>query len=168
VLFALAMSRFPRQIATLSIRPQDIPGNRYRALTLSPQTYSPYIKVIQIISSKLLFLIGMSRKAKQEQRDANVCNDTGYHLQNYSPCHPKLSEFLKTMQEVETLKINGCETRLRLRFCNGCHDLFSKYIANIHYSHLTCLRLTSVYISGSRLRRFIKQHSDTITKVGCI
>jgi hypothetical protein len=168
VLSALAMSRFPRKIAMLSIRPQDVPGDRYRALTLSPQTYSSYIKGLQIMSPKLLFLIGMSHKAKQQRRDANVCNNTGYHLQNYSPCHPTLSKFLKNMQEVETLEIDGCETRPRLRFCNGCHDLFSKYIANIHYSYLTCLRLNSVYISGSRLRRFIKQHSDTITKVGCI
>jgi hypothetical protein len=167
VLFALAVVGFPRKIATFRILPQDVPGHRYRALTLSPQTYSPYIKGLHIDTPKLQFLQYMNAKAKQERRGAKVRNDTGYHFRNYSPCHSKLFDFLNAMHQVEALEIDECETFPRLRFCNGCHDLFAKHIAITHYPNLTDPTIKSVYISGGRLRRFIEKHSSTLTQVSC-
>jgi hypothetical protein len=152
VLSALAMATFPRKTVTICILPHYVPGQRYRALTLSPQTRSPYIKGLKIDSPKLNFLEHLRPKELQERCDAKASNDTGYNLQNYSPTFPELSKFVEAIHDVEILEIEGCDKFPRLRFCNGCHGVFAKYVASTHFSHLTCLRLDSIYISGSRLR----------------
>jgi hypothetical protein len=49
-----------------------------------------------------------------------------------------------------------------LRLCHGCDDLFAKNFSNALYPELTSLVICGMFISGGRLRRFIKRHGDTL------
>jgi hypothetical protein len=52
-----------------------------------------------------------------------------------------------------------------LRFCNGCHDLFVDHFTGVVFSHLTSLYIGSIYISGGRLRSFLKLQAKTLAEV---
>jgi hypothetical protein len=63
---------------------------------------------------------------------------------------------------VEHIEISGCAFRPALRLCHGCQDLFATHFAPAPYAYLSRLQLTCLYISGGKLRRFIKHHSATL------
>ena len=51
-----------------------------------------------------------------------------------------------------------------LRLCDGCDAVF-KHIATANFPHLTYFCMKKAYVSGSRLRRFVKQHTTTLKEV---
>lgn len=51
-------------------------------------------------------------------------------------------------------------------FAPVCNDIFTNYFASTSYNQFKSLRIASVYISDSRLRRFIKNHANTLTAHG--
>jgi hypothetical protein len=165
---ALAESQFPRKIAIYRVLPQHLAGQEYRTLTSSPADCSPYTKGIKIDAPDLTCLDFMSEEEKQTRRNVRQCNDRGYHIRGFEPCHADLSRFVAAYRQVEELALDGCEAYPRLRFCDGCHAVFAKHIIPVHFSNLSRFQMVSIYISGGRLRRFIKNHSTTLREFDCL
>jgi len=159
---ASARSGFARKKTVFTVRPGNLSGADHRTLMICPADCSPYTKGIEIGTPTLHF---ERLEIKQIIQDAKRCNEHGYHLKGYQPDHTNLSRLVANHTQIETLRLDGCETHPRLRFCDGCHAVFSRHIATIHYSNITRLSLYATYISGGRLRRFIKQHSATLKEL---
>jgi len=159
---ALARSAITRKQAVFRVQPQDPSDADHR--TLMTADCSPYTKGIEISVPSLrykLYVPGIS----QAIQDAKRCKKNGYHLKGYQPSYTDLSQFIANHSQIEDLLLSGCENCPRLRFCDGCHAVFSKHVATMHYPNLTRLVIKGTYISGGRLRRFIKQHSATLKEL---
>lgn len=161
LLCAMVLARFSRKQFFLAIEPNHLARFGYGHFSSTPQTYLHYIKglVIQpMFTESHLDLEDLSVK----QREKNLL---GLHIKNFRPTTTQLKDLISALDNLEALELNGCRSNPALRFCHGCDDLFVENFARTLYPHLSSLTINSMFISGGRLRRFIKRHSVTLTKV---
>jgi hypothetical protein len=167
VLAACHLTKFPRKLINISIHSKAVQECSIGKFLNSPATYAPYIKGLAIeepgiiLRDPLYTVDGLLNKLREKL----VNNDLGYHVRNYRPSHPTFSKLLEELHEIDELAFSGCSSWARLRFCHGCHDLFVYNFTRAIYPHLTTLRISKMYISGGRLRRFIKVHEHTLYHV---
>ena len=106
--------------------------------------------------------MSLDRKlVKQKKRQVG---NQGYHFKGYQPSYREFSGFLAAYNQITRLEIVGCDEMPMLRLCDGCDAVF-KHIATANFPHLTYLSMKRAYVSGSRLRRFVKQHTTTLKEV---
>lgn len=158
---ASARSGFARKKAVFTVETENLSNADHRTLMINPADCSPYTKGVEISTPTLHYMF-LRPEIKQTIQDAKRWNEHGYHLKGYQPDHTNLSRLIANHSQIETLRLDGCETHPRSRFCDGCHAVFSRHVATTHYSNITRLSLHAIYISGGQLRRFIKQHSATL------
>jgi hypothetical protein len=90
------------------------------------------------------------------------------HVRMQVPASPDVQQSLSAPSGIEHLVLYGCNDVLQgpvLQPCTGCNDIFTNYFVGTTYHQLKSLRIASMYISGSRLQRFIKNHAITLTQV---
>jgi len=102
------------------------------------------------------------RKLSREERKHNAW---GLHLKDHRLATTDLCTFFAACNDIETLEIYGCNSAPKLRLCHDCDDVFANAFAPFHYSNLSSLLINYMYISGGRLRNFVKHHAATLTKV---
>ncbi|KAI4673928.1 uncharacterized protein J4E88_008395 [Alternaria novae-zelandiae] len=161
---ALAASEFPREIAIFKVLAQPVVESGYRSVTNFPEECTPYTKGLSINApdSKFESWMPLDRKlAKQKERQVD---DQGYHFKGYQPSYREFSKFLAAYNDITHLEIIGCDKMPMLRLCDGCDAVF-KHIATANFPHLTYFSMKKAYVSGSRLRRFVKQHTKTLKEV---
>jgi hypothetical protein len=141
ILSALQLAEFPRQIANLRVSPGAWIEQGEDVIARSPSAVSKY-------ASGLVILV-------YEEP----------HARNYRPDHPILHRLIEGCKDSRAIEVQCCSTGMRLRLCHTCQHLFTNNIARYHYSSLSAIKLGSMYISGGRLRRFVKDHAGTLTKV---
>jgi hypothetical protein len=163
VLLALEMVQFPRRIIDITLHPKQFLDTGYGILTNSPSTYAPYIKIVQIIPPKTHFFEESMPTLTKHESHAK-----GYHTGEHREDQAKMFSFLRHLDMIEVLQLWGCSDWPHLRICNGCNDIFARNIATINYANLTTLCLRIMFISGGRLRRFIKTHASTLYRVSCV
>ncbi|QRD02960.1 hypothetical protein JI435_142460 [Parastagonospora nodorum SN15] len=84
------------------------------------------------------------------------------------PRQSRRQRSLSALSGIDHLVLYGCNDILQgpvLRLCTGCNDIFTNYFAGATYNQLNGLRIASMYISGSWLRLFIKNHANTLPQV---
>ncbi|KAH7086614.1 hypothetical protein FB567DRAFT_561248 [Paraphoma chrysanthemicola] len=159
-LHAMVLANFPHKVATFLIHPKDFSTVGYGSFLRSPQNYLSVVKGLQIQPSFYGHDTIRLRTSRQKAE-----NNKGLHLQNYRPTTKSLTQFISTLNTIESLELHGCRSRPCLRLCHGCDDLFVQNFARTVYSNLTHLIVTNMFISGSRLRAFIKRHTETLHTV---
>tara|TARA_R110002003_G_scaffold279_5_gene18059 strand:+ start:2976 stop:4019 length:1044 start_codon:yes stop_codon:yes gene_type:complete len=165
---ALNMANFPRKIVAASVNIKTFEEQGYGAFSDSPTSYDAYVKGLQVQGTRAFLRSNRFIPAAptQEFRDQLADNKEGYHVRAYRPNFPHFADsVVKSMAGIERLQLHGCGVDPRLRFCNGCHDLFINHFTGVIFSHLTSLYIDSIYISGGRLRSFLKLQAKTLTKV---
>jgi hypothetical protein len=158
VLRAMVHALLSRRVFYLSIDVNRVINMGYGSLTDTPQAYAPYVKGLQIQATSMVDR-DQGRRAKRDG------NPLGVHIKDFRPTTTELTRFMASFIDVESLHIRGCGDSPRLRICHGCDDLFAKIFAPALYPNLSHLVLSTMYISGSRLRRFTKQHGESIAHV---
>jgi hypothetical protein len=89
----------------------------------------------------------------------------GYRRRCLDPVSSEPREIIAAWRHIEVLDIRDCNLKLSSRHCIGCDSLFTQYYIAPRLEHLIGLQLCYLYISGGRLRHFIKVHSDTLIEV---
>jgi hypothetical protein len=161
VLRAMSLAQFSRQLAYIGIEPNTLSRVGYGMLSTSPQACAPYIKGLRIqpdLSSKE----HTAHKLSVEQQEENPL---GLHIKNYRPTTPEFTQVVSALVNVGSLEFSGCRPDPALHLCHGCEDLFAKNFARTIFPNLSCFAVQSAFISGSRLRGFIKRHAMTLTNV---
>jgi hypothetical protein len=100
--------------------------------------------------------------------DSNDGRSKGYHTRDHRVDRSGLLCFFRQLVQIEIMELNGCSDWPHLRLCNGCNDIFARNIASIKYANLTKLRIVNMYMNGSRLSRFTKEHASTLIDIECI
>ncbi|KAL5117268.1 hypothetical protein ACEQ8H_004827 [Pleosporales sp. CAS-2024a] len=160
ILGAMARAQFsPRKVASFPIEPTFIDKWMYGRLIETPEEFTPYTKCIRLqplmpnldfIDTKLLAATGENR--------------IGLHIQSFRPIrNPDMNrKFMSALTGVEEIEYYGCRPYPGLRLCHGCDDIFFNNFAALQYAHLANLQIHEVFVSGGRLRRFIKRHAETL------
>ncbi|KAI4923766.1 uncharacterized protein J4E92_007740 [Alternaria infectoria] len=161
---ALAASEFPREIAIFEVLAQPVVKSGYRSVTSSPGECAPYTKGLSIKAPDSAFEDRTPLHRKLSKRKKRQLGKQGYHFKGYQPSYREFSRFLAAYSDITHLQIAGCDKLPMLRLCDGCDAVF-KHIATAHFSHLTYLSMDKAYVSGGRLRRFVKQHTTTLKEV---
>ena len=126
----------------------------------SPATYVPHISCI----STEWGVSGISDYDDELQRDlVEHRNEGGFHVRNYRLRHPAVASFFLGLRDIAHLHISGCICEPYLRFCNACDDTFTHNIFKVAFNQLTTFHLIDMYISGGRLRRFLREKGHTLT-----
>jgi len=160
---ALAASEFPREIAIFEVLAQPVVKSGYRSVTSSPGECAPYTKGLIIKAPDSAFESAgcMSLDRKLAKRKKRQLGNQGYHFKGYQPSYREFSRFLGAYNDITHLEIVGCDKMPMLRLCDGCDAVF-KHIATANFPHLTYFSMKKAYVSGSRLRRFVKRHTKTL------
>jgi hypothetical protein len=161
ILQGMMLAVFSRKITHLPIQPNDFSTVGYGSFSQSPQLYVSEVRGLLVQP----FLSDAHFSTNQLTRRQRADNPTGLHLKNYRPTTQALSKFILTLNTVESLAFHGCRTSPALRFCHGCEDLFVRNFAHTVYPNLTHLSITGMFISGSRLRGFIKRQAQILSTV---
>jgi hypothetical protein len=145
VLRALQLSEFPWKVAFVYLWVENSQKPEWGRWAECLSEFRPYIE-------KAIFLTPQSRR-----KDVTENREVGAHIQNMHLNHPNLLQAVAVTTDVERLELQGCRGVPELRICHGCEDLFSRHIMTRSYEDLLSLQLSDLYISGSRLRGFLKQ-----------
>jgi hypothetical protein len=168
VLEGMALAQFPEKIATTVVNVQSLCDGEYSTFGQSPGLYSDYVRRIEIECPRVWIRSTRNPHAMtlDNLRARLEHNEPGYHVKSYSPGRiAVLSGLLTALDVMRELRLVGCRVYPRLRFCNGCNNIFVQNVANIKYPQLTKLHISQIYVSGGRLRKFLKLHSDTISSI---
>jgi hypothetical protein len=161
VLNALHLAGFPKKMAHFPIEPNHFSKFGYATFSRTPQMFAPYIKGLQV--QPFLRNNHVSREDPSLQETGE--NPWGLHVQKYRPTTTELSSFFAACKDIESLELFGCTSNAELRLCHGCDNVFVQNFARLQYPNLSILSVTSMFISGSRLRKFVKGHATTLAKV---
>ena len=162
---ALTASEFSREIAIFEVLAQPFVESGYRSVTSSTGECARYTKGLIMSAPDSAFEPGISLDRKLAKQKEKQVGNQGYHLKGYQPSYREFSRFLAAYNEITHLEIVGCNKMPMLRLYDGCDAVF-KHIATANFPHLTYLSMEKVYVSGGRLRRFVKQHTKTLKEVG--
>jgi len=159
---ALKLGSFPRRI--LRILPElDNPRQPPDDRSLLPIAESPYL--VSCIAYEATSHEHSGERGPSLRRGDVVGNESGRHYSGYKSVTHSLSELAAKLSGLEKITFRGCDTEPRLRLCHGCEDMWARLFAKNTYAHLTHLELIDGYVSGSRLRGFIKRHAGTLQQV---
>ncbi|KAI4920861.1 hypothetical protein J4E85_008976 [Alternaria conjuncta] len=162
VLAALNLASFPRQIIHVLVNPKDYQISSHNHF-LNPLAESPHL------ISHLEFQATLHKDPwdiEPDMRRVDVAhNEFGRHYSGYKSVTPQVSKLAAKLSSVKEVSFRGCDTVPRLRLCHGCEDAWVGIFAKNTYSNLTHLDLCGGYVSGSRLRGFLKRHSGTLQHV---
>ncbi|KAH4340147.1 hypothetical protein HBH98_197910 [Parastagonospora nodorum] len=159
ILRSMELANFSRKLAYLPIEPEHLLRWGYDKLQQTPKTFSPYIK--GLIMQPLL----PDPCDTEPPAAGQAVNPLGLHIKDYRPTKPSFTELMSAFIDVEEIQLYGCCSNPALRFCHGCDDLFAQNFAPTRYHSLSRLAIQRIFISGGRLRRFIKRHADTLNKL---
>jgi hypothetical protein len=157
VLRAMSLAGFSRQLAYFGIESKQLSKVGYGMLSTSPTDCVRYIKGLQIQPSMSDLEAG--HRLTADERKENVM---GLHIKNYRPTTVEFTNLIAALINVGTLEYNGCRAHPEIRFCHACDDLFARVFSRTVFSNLSCLTVTSTFISGGRLRKFVKCHTATL------
>jgi hypothetical protein len=163
VFAALELARFDSKLVTVFINPHDVRNDS--CFTRPVFVSSCLIKAVTFTTE-----VHEDQSGKPNFRNMNrkldmVQNAKGRHYRHYEPAGPALSNPVARLGNVEHMVLQGCEYGPRLRFCQGCDNLFVTILAQHPFYHLTSLKLDNIYVSGSRLRGVITKHAATLQRV---
>jgi hypothetical protein len=161
-LMALEMVQFPRRILYITLRPNEILDAVHGILAKSLPTCARYINIMEIFPPKNHFWQESTPVLTRHER-----HPKRFHTGEYREVRTEFLSFLRHFDMIENLRLVGCSDWPHLRVCKGCNEIFARNIATIKYANLTTLRIHVMFISGSRLRRFIKAHASTLYSVSC-
>ncbi|CAO2657973.1 Nn.00g072330.m01.CDS01 [Neocucurbitaria sp. VM-36] len=150
VLEAVIAAQLPRPVVRIPVDLEQIRQPGWGDLTDILGLYLPWVQDVSITAPRL------------ECDLLDDDNESGYHIEEFRLDHPDLDRVLRAIRDVPDLTVIGCNQEPRLRLCHGCHDLFISNIAHNPFTHLSRFELSEIYISGSRLRRFITDHAATL------
>jgi hypothetical protein len=161
VLRAMSLAEFSRQLVYFGIEPKQLSKVGYGMLSTSPKECVKYIKGLQIQP-----MLGDPQEAGHElptdQRKENVM---GLHIKDYRPTTAEFTNLVSALVSVGTLEYNGCRAHPEIRLCHACDDLFARVFARTVFPNLSCLTVTRTFMSGGRLRNFVKRHATTLMSV---
>jgi hypothetical protein len=160
VLRAMSLAAFSRQLAYFGIEPKQLSKLGYGMLSTSPKDCVRYIKGLQI--QPMMSDPEAGHEHPADQREENVM---GLHIKNYRPTTVEFTDLVIALLSVGTLEYNGCRAHPKIRFCHACDDLFARVFARTVFPNLSCLTITSTFMSGGRLRKFVKCHATTLTYI---
>ncbi|KAI4706658.1 hypothetical protein J4E89_008725 [Alternaria sp. Ai002NY15] len=162
VIKALNLASFPRRILHVVAEPKNLHGHSHDEFW-NPLSESPHlISHMEIKASSFMDFEELNPEEREWEVEAN---ETGCHYSSYRSVTPSLSNLAAKLSGVETITYYGCNSSPRLRLCHGCEDIWVSLFAKNTYAHLTNLELYYGYVSGSRLRGFIKRHAGTLQHV---
>jgi hypothetical protein len=161
VLRALSLACFSQKLAHFAIETNNVAKVCHGFLSSTTQALEPYIAGVQIQPS-LIDEVHSSHNLSAEQREKNP---SGLHIKNYRPTTSEFTKLMSALLKMDSLDLNGCRSHPELRLCHGCDDFFVKNFASAIYPNLSRFTVTSMFISGSRLRRFIKRHAEKLGNV---
>jgi hypothetical protein len=165
VFSALALAQFPRKIVDVTILPQNILEGKYRMLGRSTGHCAPYLKGL-FVESPGMYIVGLRSKPIEEDALPKV----GCHVASYRIRHPEIAAFLAAHHSIEHLQLLGCLNEPVWQDCRACNDLFADNIAPNRYACMTSLSISSMYVYGDQLQKFLKGHADTLKNnppLGC-
>jgi hypothetical protein len=154
VLTAFDLAQFPQSMVAVMIDPIQIRSEDFQPFYGILARSSAYVKEVEIESS-------YTSCSKEVRAEDMLENSECRHYQRFVGYYPWLEQLLANLRDVESILFNGCSYGWLLRQCNACGHLLT-YILPYRYPNLTSLRLDNIYISGSRLRGFIKRHAPTL------
>jgi hypothetical protein len=171
LLRALDLARFSRRQLILSISPAQLAKAGYGCLSSNPEAYARYVKGINMQPelsddhTNIKQLLVQFKELSAKDREESL---TGLHLKDFRPTTTALKRLIVAFDSLEALELHGCRSNPSLRWCHGCEDIFVQIFAHSLYPNLSRLAITSMFISGGRLRKFIKRHSATLRDVQII
>jgi hypothetical protein len=161
ILNALSIAGFSRKLAHFPVEPNSFVQGHHSGFSSTPETFAQYIKGLHV-QPFLSEITCSSAKLSSEQK---IENARGLHLKDYRPATSDFLGYLSALATVDNLELGGCRISPELRLCHGCDDLFTKNISCTTFLNLSVLAITAMFISGSRLRRFIKSFAGTLVQV---
>ena len=159
---ALNLAAFPRQIIHVVVIPacfRQSPHKRF----LNPLSES--LHLISHIEIEATPHPDPGEEESNWRRSYAAHNETGRYYSHYKSVTPSLSDLAKKLSSVQQITLYGCDTVPRLRLCHGCEDIWLNLFAKNTYAHLNHFKLCESYVSGSRLRGFIKRHAGTLQRI---
>jgi hypothetical protein len=160
VLRAMSLAGFSRQLVYFGIEPKQLSKLGYGMLSSSPKDCVRYIKGLQVQP-----MMSDPEEGHQLPADERKENAMGLHIKNYRPTTVEFTNLVTALISVGTLEYNGCRAHPEIRFCHACEDLFAKVFARTFFPNLSCLTITSTFMSGGRLRKFVKCHATTLAHI---
>jgi hypothetical protein len=160
VLKGMSLVSFPWKAVDLAIDVARLTRVGYGSVSDQPQDFAQYVRGLQIDPSDAPTSNPAVWVDKYE-----ACNPFGVHIKNFRPTTTTLTKLVSALVNIENLTIYGCRMYRNIRFCHGCDDLFAKNFTPVFYPQLGSLIINHILISGGRLRRFIKRHSETLLNV---
>jgi len=159
---ALKCTSFSRPIVHVVVDPQDFRQTSQDRF-LNPLTESPDLISHEEfdVTPHLSLHVTEPDLRKSDVTD----NENGRHYSGYKSVTSSLSTLANKLLSVREITLHGCDAVPRLRLCHGCEDIWVNLFAKKMYSHLTHLKLRCTYVSGSRLRGFIKRHTRTLRHI---
>ncbi|KAF2030562.1 hypothetical protein EK21DRAFT_65406 [Setomelanomma holmii] len=155
---AMVLAGFHQKIVYLSVQPSNFPVLGYGNSTRSLDASAACVKGLNVQPS----LVEAHPSFQQLPVERRLANPMGLHLKGYRPTTPALTRFILSLNMIDSLELNGCRTHPALRICHGCDDLFARNFAQTLYPSLSRLVLDGMFISGGRLRGFIKRQARTL------
>lgn len=150
VLRALQLSQFPEKIAYIYLWLENSQKPEWELFADSLSEFRTWIK-------KAVFLTPKTRG-----KDIAKSREVGAHIKNVRPVHPDALGAVAATTDVVRLQLQGCNEVPELRICHGCESLFSTNILARSYKYLQSLELSDLYLSGSRLRGFLKRAENLV------
>ena len=161
-LAALVEAQFPVKLDIVYASPRALiapPG--HGDFGRSPAIYVPYIRCIST-DGGVPGVLDYDEELIQELGEYK--NEVGIHIKKYRLRQPAVAAFWFGLRDIEHLHISGCICDPYLRFCNACDDTFT-HIFNVAFNHLTAFHLFCMYVSGGRLRRWLREQGHTLTQL---
>jgi hypothetical protein len=159
MLRAMSLCNFPRPLAILPLCPNHLARVGYPCLVDTPQDFLSYIKIIQI-QPFLCYAPNGPGDYKAENENVH-----GYHVKNYRPSTSAYTKLITAFRDVVDLEYYGCRYHPTFRFCHGCDDLFADTFAPAFFPKLTKFTVNAAFISGGRLRAFLKKHANSLVYI---
>lgn len=157
VLNALSLAKFSRKIAHLPVEMNYFGRGRPSIPSRTPESFVPYVQGL-VIRPRL----SMHFQLSTEETDEYMLD---LHVKNSRPATPIFLLLLSALAGIDSLELVGCRPGPELRLCHGCDDVFTKNISPVRFPNLHALIISRMFISGSRLRGFIKGVAGTLEKV---
>jgi hypothetical protein len=159
LLHSLSLCSFPRPLAVVPLCPNHLAWVGYPHLVEAPQAYLPYIKDIQI---QPFLSYAPNGPGDYNAGDGNI---NGYHVKGFRPTSPEFTKIITAFKDVNRLEYHGCRGNPVFKFCDGCDDFFAKTVAPAFFPTLTNFKVNAAFISGGRLRAFIKKHANSLVSI---
>ncbi|KAF2820179.1 hypothetical protein CC86DRAFT_449355 [Ophiobolus disseminans] len=161
VLEAMKVVNLSRKLACLTIDPTALAKSGFGSLLSTPRAYASFISGLQIQPVLGDETCSENKMSKQKREK----DPSGLHIQNYRSTTPEFTNLISALSDIADLGFYGCRSYPGIRLCHGCDDLFVKNVAPVFFPNISSLTVASTFISGGRLRSFVKRHAETLREV---